>query len=474
MRRQRSLFHGQIPARTPKKDGDNPLVPDRRFAVLDPAEIEIRFDCGTLTQFGGYPLWARYLDDVGLDAALASHVKMPRGALAFTAPELSRFLIDAKLLGADRLMHLEQLRLDPALAAVAGIDGLPSGKTMGVYLKQFEPNHLAGLDRLCTKLFHREWARRQRGRSETGVILDYDSSTITVYGRQEGADRGRSFRKKDKPGFQPKFAFVGGLGVMVHQRLEPQSRNLGSDFRSFREEAEAKLPPGAWVRGIRGDGALFSLEVVEACEARGQIYGISAPRNGPLLDALAGLKERDWEEGVDERGRPYSIARLHHCPPTWDGRPRTFVISRRLKKDAKQGRLLEGEQYKYFAYVTNFRGPLSAQYAFCVERCSLESYIKEAKGAFDWQFLPCAELSANKAYLLHVQLAYNLAIFFRLLAAPNGVNRWTIETLRARLLCICGNLRRRAGRWILSLPSWWPYRTVFTQLLRRLDAVLQV
>ncbi|MHC4137585.1 MAG: transposase, partial [Planctomycetota bacterium] len=79
-------------------------------------------------------------------------------------------------------------------------------------------------------------------------------------------------------------------------------------------------------------------------------------------------------------------------------------------------------------------------------------------------------LSANQAYLLHVQIAYNLAIFFKLLAAPNGVNRWTIETIRARLLCVCGNLRRRAGRWILSLPAWWPYQTVFRQLMRRCDA----
>jgi hypothetical protein len=305
------------------------------------------------------------------------------------------------------------------------------------------------------------------------VILDYDSSTITVYGRQEGADRGRCFRKKDKPGFQPKFAFIGGLGVMVHQRLEPQSKNLNSGFESFHEETVAKLPRGAWVRGIRGDGALFDLKLVRAFEQRGYVYGISAPRNAPLCEAIAGLKERDWEEGVDERGRPYSIARLHHCPPTWDGKPRTFVISRRLKRDTKQGRLIEGEQYKYFAYVTNFQGPLFSQYSFCVERCSLESYIKEAKGDFDWQFLPCAELTANKAYLLHVQIAYNLAIFFKLLAAPNGVNRWTVETLRARILCICGNLRRRAGRWILSLPTWWPYRTVFAQLLGRLGVVLQ-
>jgi hypothetical protein len=470
VRKQRNLFYGRKPRQTPRKDGENPLVPDRRFRPTDPGEIEVRFDNRTATQFGGYPLWARYLDDLGLDAALASHIKMSRGPLAFTAPELSRFLIDSKVLGADRLMHLERFRLDPALTQIAGIDGLPSGKTMGVYLKQFEPNHEAALESLATKLLEREWMRRCKDRHGDGVILDYDSSTMTVYGRQEGADRGRSFRKKDKPGFQPKFSFIGGLGAMVHQWLEPQSHNLKKDFWEFHEETVAKLPRGAWVKGFRGDTALFDIEVVKACEERGYTYGISAPLNGPLGKVIARLREEDWEEGEDEAGRPYSIARLRYCPPTWDGKPRTFVVSRRLRKPTKQGSLVKGEQYKYFAYVTDFKGPLFSQYTYCVERCSLESYIKEAKGSFDWQFLPCAELSANRAYLLHVQIAYNLAIFFKLLAAPKGVNRWTIETIRARILCVCGNLRRRAGRWILSLPSWWPYQTVFRQLLQRCAA----
>ena len=100
---------------------------------------------------------------------------------------------------------------------------------------------------------------------------------------------------------------------------------------------------------------------------------------------------------------------------------------------------------------------------------SLESFVKESKGGFAYHHLPCAEAHANRAYLGHVQLAFNLAIFFKKRFAPPGVNRWTIDTIRDRLLCICGNLRRRKKRWILSLPRWWPYQTVFRCLLRRCE-----
>jgi len=149
------------------------------------------------------------------------------------------------------------------------------------------------------------------------------------------------------------------------------------------------------------------------------------------------------------------------------------VVSRRLKDDHFQARLFAGEHYKYFAYITNFRGPLLSQFQFGVERCSLESFIKESKAGFDYHRLPCAERNANEAYLRHVQLAYNLAIFFKLALAPRGVNRWTIDTLRTRLLRVCGNLVRKAGRFTLSLPSWWPYRSVLSQMLRRCSVQMQ-
>ena len=104
------------------------------------------------------------------------------------------------------------------------------------------------------------------------------------------------------------------------------------------------------------------------------------------------------------------------------------------------------------------------QFRFATERCSLESFIKEGKGSFQHDFLPCKERNANEAYLMFVQLTYNLAILFKLRTAPKGVNRWTMKTLRERVLCICGNLRRQGTGWLLSLPAWWPYQTVFRQM----------
>jgi len=468
MRKQRTLFLGKSPARTPKKNGENRPVPERRLTPLDVLDIQVEFSNTTVTQFGGYPLWASFVEDLGVDAKFAQHIKMNRGENAFTAPELSRFFLDTRVLGAERLVHVDRMRCDPMLVQTHGIDTLASDETLGRYFKAYGAGHQRALERMNIWVNRSQWkrARRQgyRAMREGKVILDYDSMTSTVYGEQEGADRGRSFRKKDNPGFQSKFAFIGGLGIMINQELYPQSYNLPKDFEAFHAATLAKLPKGARVWAIRSDGALYSEDRIERFEGRGYTYAISAWRTAHLRDVYIGIPEEAWEESEDEEGRPCSIARISYCPATWK-KARTYIVSRRLKDLRGQKVIWEWEKYKYFAYVTNYRAPLGTQWRFCVERCSLENFIKEGKRGFYYDALPCKELSANQAYLAHVQMAYNLVIWWKLFQTPAGINRWTVATLRERVWNVCGNLVKKAGRWVLSLPTWWPWRTIYERLV---------
>jgi hypothetical protein len=377
-------------------------------------------------------------------------------------------------------MQVETLRLDPLLCESSGISILPCGKTLGFYLKEHGDNHLRGLDNLMQNLTQRLCKKRRRLRSNAErkdmdrIIIDYDSSTFTVYGKQEGANRGRSFRKKEKPGFQPRFAFIGGLGVTIHQELLPQSHNLNKDFLRFHEETLERPPKRAKPWAIRGDGALYSEKLIEHFEKRKLVYAISAAMNAPLRSAISEIPESQWQEGENPSGELYSIARIEYKPPTWS-RARTFIISRRLRPNPTgQGYLLEQEKYKYFAYVTNYQGTPLEQFRFSIERSTLEANIKEYKGDFHYDFLPCKEFHANKAYVGYVALARNLSIFFRLWSAPPTVNRWTVGTFQARILRVCGNLKRVGGRWILSLPTWRPYRSVMNQMIERCGALTPV
>ena len=373
MRKQRTLFFGTSPARTPKKNGENRPVPERRFTALEVLDIRVEFTNTTVTQFGGYPLWASFVEDVGVNAKFAQHIKMNRGENAFTAPELSRFFIDTRVLGAERLVHVDRMRCDPMLVQTYGIDTLASDETLGRYFKAYGVGHQRSLDRMNIWVNRSQWkrARRQgyRAMCEGKVILDYDSMTSTVYGEQEGADRGRSFRKKDNPGFQSKFAFIGGLGIMVNQELCPQSYNLPKDFEAFHKATLAKLPKGARVWAIRSDGALSSEDRIERFEGRGYTYAISAWRTAHLKDVLIGIPEEAWEESKDEEGQPCSIARISYCPATWK-KARTYIVSRRLKDLRGQKVMWEWEKYKVLRLRDEL--PCAAQDAVAVLRRAVQ------------------------------------------------------------------------------------------------------
>lgn len=99
------------------------------------------------------------------------------------------------------------------------------------------------------------------------------------------------------------------------------------------------------------------------------------------------IPEEAWVEGVDEKARPYSIARIKYQPKGWN-RPRSLVVTRRLKEEARTRLyIFPFMAYKYRAYVTNFPGSLEKQYKFAVERATLESNIKEFKNDFGYAFL---------------------------------------------------------------------------------------
>ena len=65
-----------------------------------------------------------------------------------------------------------------------------------------------------------------------------------------------------------------------------------------------------------------------------------------------------------------------------------------------------------------------------------EQWIKEAKNAVKWTRLSCTSFRANAVGLQVHALAYNLANFIRTLALPGDVERWSLTSLREKVVKI--------------------------------------
>ena len=69
-------------------------------------------------------------------------------------------------------------------------------------------------------------------------------------------------------------------------------------------------------------------------------------------------------------------------------------------------------------------------------RGTAEQWIKEGKHAVEWTLLSCMMFRANTIRLQLHALAYNLANLLRTLALPGEVERWSLTTLREKVVKI--------------------------------------
>jgi Transposase DDE domain group 1 len=86
--------------------------------------------------------------------------------------------------------------------------------------------------------------------------------------------------------------------------------------------------------------------------------------------------------------------------------------------------------------VTNLRRPARKVVAFYNGRGTAEQWIKEGKHAIKWTRLSCTTFRANAVRLQLHALAYNLANLLRTLALPGEVERWSLTTLREKVVKI--------------------------------------
>lgn len=115
-------------------------------------------------------------------------------------------------------------------------------------------------------------------------------------------------------------------------------------------------------------------------------------------------------------------------------------------------RLVRGD-----ACVTDLRGLASnltrRVLAFYTDRGTAEQHIKEGKYALKWTRLSCMRFAANEVrFQLHA-LAYNLANFLRTLATPEAIERWSLTSLRERLIKTGARLVRHARYAVFQMAE---------------------
>src|ERR687894_583739 len=351
---------------------------------------------------------------------------------------------------ADRLAH------DPALRWIVGGRAVTQTAASTSQMGRFETEvltqegNLSALADLSGRWIDAVHARRP----VRVIVLDMDSSVSPTYGEQEGSAYNGHF---SCPCYHPLFVF-NQFGDLERCALRPGNVHSAEGWREVLEPVVARYRTTLKRRYFRADAAFALPEVYEFLEAEGYGYAIRLPANAVLQRRIAHLLTRPVGRPPHEVRRFYASFRYQ---------AQTSSQSRRIVAKVEWH---PGELYPRVGFlVTNLCRPPERVVAFYNGRGTAEQWIREGKNAIRWTRLSCRSMQANAVRLQLHALAYNLANFFRTLVLPDEVERWSLTTLREKVVKIGAKVVAHARYTVFQMAEVAVPRNLFRRILAMID-----
>jgi hypothetical protein len=351
---------------------------------------------------------------------------------------------------ADRLAH------NPALRWIVGGRAVTQAAASASQMGRFETEVLTQKDNLSTLAdLSGCWIDRVHARRPVkGIVLDMDSSVSPTHGEQEGTAYNGHFGSTC---YHPLFVF-NQFGDLERCALRPGNVHSAEGWRDVLEPVVARYRTTMKRRYFRADAAFASPEVYKFLEAEGYGYVIRLPANAVLQRRIAHLLTRPVGRPPHEVRRFYASFRYQ---------AQTWSRSRRVVAKVEWH---PGELYPRVGFlVTNLCRPPERVVAFYNQRGTAEQWIKEGKNAIRWTRLSCRSMQANAVRLQLHALAYNLANFFRTLVLPDEVERWSLTTLREKMVKIGAKVIAHARYTVFQMAEVAVPRDLFGCILAMID-----
>ncbi len=364
-------------------------------------------------------------------------------------------LIYPIVLGLDRIETASLLRSNGTFQYLTGLPSFPDPQTLRrfllnapVYLR--EQLHRAN-DRVLERFIHLPDHRSR-------LILDLDSTVVTVYGRQEGAAVGYNPRYRGKRSYDPLLCLEANSSFLWDVELRRGDAGTWAGSVELLACCFHSSPSDIREVRVRADAGFGYGPVLDMLEAHPAQYAVVARMTPSLKCALGGLRyarlNPRWE-----------IAEFDHRPSDWSQARRCIVARKLIEEADPEPTLFTLERYAYRAWHTNLPLTPAGVWQFYDGRAEMEPRIRELREDFALRKIPTRAFAANALYLEVVRLAYNLVTAFQRTCLREEWQSMTLSKLRHRLLWLPGELTRPQNRPILRLAI-----SPFTQ--ERADQIL--
>jgi len=420
--------------------------------------IKLAFRGSAISSDGGLLLHRELDDALGLTDAAADLIADPRTGRngRHRLAGLLRQSIFSRLAGYEDVNDADRLRLDPVMRQVVGGRAVKHGAASASAMGRFEaemltrPENLESLADLAGCWIDAVHDRRP----PKSITLDMDSSESPVHGDQEGALWNGHFQSKC---LHPLFVF-NQYGDLERCALRPGNVHSAEGWEEVLRPVLARYTPEARLsitrRRFRADAAFAIPALFDLLEAEGWDYAIRIKGNPKLHEQIGWLLKR-------RPGRPPNHVVREHT--SFHYRARSWSKPRRVVAKVE---FHPGELFPRVGFIVTNRSLSNERVlAFYNGRGTAEQHIKEGKHALKWTRLSCMRFVANAVRLQLHALAYNLANFLRTLATPEGIETWSLTSLRERLIKTGARLVRHARYAVFQFADATLPRAVFAGIL---------
>jgi len=408
-----------------------------------PRNVTLRCGHAGLTHFGGVFFFHEFLRVLQFRHFMARHLTYSRRNKRYYLSQMILALIYPILLGLDRIETASLLRSNGTFQHLTGLPSFPDPQTLRRFLLN-SPAHLRrqlhrANDRLLETFIHLPEHRSR-------LILDLDSTVITVFGHQEGAAVGYNPRYRGKRSYDPLLCLEANSSFFWDVELRRGDTGTWAGSEELLACCFLSSPSDIREFRVRADAGFGYGPVLDMLEARPAQYAVVARMIPSLKRALKGLRY----EAMNLR---WEIAEFEHHPHDWPHARRCIVARRLIEETDPEPTLFTLERYAYRAWHTNLPLTAAGVWHFYDGRAGMEPRIREIREDLALRKIPTRAFAANALYMEVVRLAYNLVTAFQRMCLPVEWQSMTLSKLRHKFLWLPGELTRPQNRPTLRLAN---------------------
>lgn len=416
-----------------------------------------------VTPWGGLLLVKEFYERIGMDEQLRGLPLIEKGSgRGIDHHEIIESFLMSIILGANNCSSSARLSCDDVVKEIfQWKHGMPSQSTLSRFFLKYDST-------LSDEIFSHlnRWWFGQLGYEH--LTLDVDSTVITRFGNQQGAEVGYNPRYKGRKSHHPILAFLAEPKMVVNSWIRAGNCASNTEFEAFLDNTFEMIPPGQ-ITLLRGDSGFCSNRIFNYLEARELAYIIAAPMKAGLVEHI--LARKEWltttTKGID-------ICSFAYRAKGW-GKARRVVVIRKdtLVLPEAAGKTLFSEQddylrYRYSALVTTSTYSDELVWRTYNQRADSENQIKELKYEYSIAGFNFRDEWATEFAFRWVTIAYNLMSYIRNAIMVSKVSH-RLSTIRFNCIAIGAYLTTSSRRTTLVLAAKGKKRDYLESLFQRID-----